>query len=36
MAFDPDGALYASNFGAVSTPGTGQIVRIEVEPPAED
>lgn len=36
MAFDEDGALYVSNFGAVSTPGTGQIVRIEVEPPAED
>jgi hypothetical protein len=32
MAFDPDGALYVSNFGAVSMPGTGQIVRIEVKP----
>ena len=32
MAFDADGALYVSNFGAVATPGTGQIVRIEVKP----
>ena len=36
MAFDGDGALYVSNFGAVSTPETGQIVRIEVKPPAGD
>jgi hypothetical protein len=32
MAFDADGALYVSNFGAVSTPGSGQIARIVVEP----
>jgi hypothetical protein len=31
MAFGADGALYVSNFGAVSTPGTGQIVRIDVK-----
>jgi sugar lactone lactonase YvrE len=36
MAFDPDGALYVSNFGAVSMPGTGQIVRIEVKPTEEE
>jgi hypothetical protein len=35
MAFDADGALYVSNFGAVATPGTGQIVRIEVKPTEE-
>jgi hypothetical protein len=35
MAFDPDGALYVSNYGAVATPGTGQIVRIEVKPTEE-
>jgi hypothetical protein len=32
MAFDADGALYVSNFGAVSTPGSGQIARVEVKP----
>jgi hypothetical protein len=32
MAFDENGALYVSNHGADSTPGTGQIVRIVVEP----
>ena len=32
MAFDEDGALYVSNFGAVSTPGSGQIARVEVKP----
>jgi hypothetical protein len=32
MAFDADGALYVSNFGAVATPGSGQIARIVVEP----
>jgi hypothetical protein len=30
MAFDADGALYVSNFGAVALAGTGQIVRIEL------
>ena len=33
MAFGPDGALYLSNFGAVATPGAGQIVRVEVRSP---
>jgi hypothetical protein len=36
MAFDAEGALYVSNFGADSTPGTGQIVRIEVKPTEEE
>jgi hypothetical protein len=35
MAFDADGRLYVSNFGAAPD-GTGQIVRIEVQLPAED
>ena len=33
MAFGRDGALYLSNFGAVATPGAGQIVRVEVGKP---
>jgi hypothetical protein len=31
MAFDAEGALYLSNFGTVTPPGTGQILRIEMK-----
>jgi hypothetical protein len=36
MAFGRDGALYLSNFGAVATPGAGQILRVEVVRPDDD
>ena len=35
MAFEPDGALYLSNFSSTPTPGAGQIVRVEVGSPED-
>jgi hypothetical protein len=32
MTFGPDGALYVANFGFGTPPGTGQILRLEVQP----
>lgn len=33
MTFGPDGALYVSNFGFGTPPGSGQILRYEVLDP---